>query len=543
MHTLNLRTGQLKIYGGILAIVALVVAALVQTLTSGAQAQSPPNPYGDPRPCGLGPDTREFEMPEPHEKTSGHYALFDAYWEKTEPDQAETPGLGDEQANTGLLHTNECPPLVTNTTETQGLDTVAVTKLTESRVDIDELIVHVEDSRQVTVVQGDPDDLSTHHLRLDQYEEVGDYVDAGDRVWWLRLDDPDLGGDQKSDLALGFSTKRFDEKYWTGVHYEFRLERNPGIDPGEHPHLLAYRARQTSLPGAKLVWNSAKVGVTPVVIAPGVLIDDLQWVFTKAGTYEIYVQPVGYVRQHNPHKRDEEGYDVNWKAISANATEPGEVKKYVIHVGPLAEVEPPQFGVIRSVPENSAAGTNVGDPVLAFSEASDLEYSLSGDGHENFAVASTTEADPYSVQIKVAEGSSLDYETEATYDLTLGVTNKIDHESNPDSTIDDTLLVRIALEDVPTSAVIQADKLNPVVGETVTLTATVTDFGEGYEVIYHFVDSESISAGSASHTIQRTIPTTETVEFYATYVIPDGTENAPIHRLDAAPVTVTWRSQ
>ncbi len=533
----------LRLFGAVLALAIIAAVAVAITLTAGpTQAQSATNTYDDPQPCGPGPESlAPAFMEEPHEVTTGHHALFDAYWERTGPDQAETPDLGSEQANTGVLHTNECPPLVTKTTETKGRDTVTVTTLTDSHVDIDELIVHVENSRQVTVVAGDPDDTSTSQLRLDQYLEVGEYVDSGDRVWWLRLDDPDLSGDQTSDLALGFSTHRFDEKYWTKVRYEFRLEHNPGIEPDEHPHLLAYRARQTNLPGAELVWNSAEAGVSFMEMAPGELINDLQWVFTKSGTYEIYAQPVGYVRDTKPADADDD-----WKPISANVTEPGEVKKYVIHVGPLVEVEPPLLGVIRSVPENSPAGTNVGDPFLVFSEARDLGYSLSGDGHENFVATATTDADPYGVQIKVAEGASLDYEAKAIYDLTLGVTNKIDHENNPDPTIDDTLVVRISLSDVLPTLRLAVDNATPAVGDTVTFRAVFQHFEEVGEYLYDFdsLSNSDTRTGRATannaivYTTTRNSSLTETFTFSATYDVDDDGSNRRVIRADN--VTVTW---
>ena len=531
----------LKLFGVVLALALVAVAALLVTPTS---AQSPDNTYDDPQPCGFGQGASTAFQAEPHEKTTGHYALFDAYWEDTGPDQAQTPGLDPDQTpdNTGILHTNECPPLLT--TETQDLQTV--TTLTDSGVDIDELIIHVENSRQATVVEGNPDDRSTHHLRLDQYPGVRDHANVGEKVWWLRLDDPDLSGDQKSDLTLGFSTHRFDKKYWTKVSYEFRLLRNPGIAPSEHPHLLAYRARQSGVPGATKVWDSAEAGIASMEMAPGELINDLQWVFTKPGTYEISAQPVGYVRNKNPHAEGDEEYDANWKAISANVTEAGEVKKYVIHVGPLVEVEPPLLGVSRSVPENSPAGTNVGDPFLVYSEASDLGYSLSGVGHENFVATATTDADPYGVQIKVAEGASLDYETKATYDLTLGVTNKIDHESNPDPTVDDTLVVRISLDDVAPTVSLAVDNASPAVGDTVTFRAVFQHFEEVGEYLYDFdslSNSDTLTGrvttnNAIVYTTTRNSALTETFTFSATYdVDDDGSNRRVIH---AENVTVTW---
>jgi len=539
MHNLTQASIPLRLFGAVLALTLIAAVAVTITLTAGpTQAQNADNTYANPQPCGPGAETA-FQ-PEPHEITTGHFALFDAYWESRTPDPGESTGL--DPANVGLLHTNTCPPLVTRTTETdRDGNTTTTTSLVASGIDIDEAIFHVENDRKVTVAEGDPDDTNASHLSLFQYLEVDDYANVGDQVWWLRLDDPDLEGNQQSDLTLGFSTERFDEKYWTGVRYEFRLERNPGIDPADHPHLLAYRARLLNLPGSDLIWNSAEAGIASMEMAPGERINDLQWIFTKAGTYEIYAQPVGYVRQaDNPPA----GAGDDWKPISANDTEPGEVKKYVIHVGPLNEVEPPLLGVSRSVPENSPAGTDVGDLFLAFSESDDLEYSLYGDGHENFAAVATTDADPYSVRIKVAEGANLDYETRSAYDLTLGVTNKIDHESNPDPSLDDTLVVRITLEDVPTAAILQVDNPNPVAGETVTVTAVVTDFGAGHRLNYIFTDSQHVtSSADNSYTIRRDSPTSETVQFSATYEIQDGSLSPPIHSISAEPVSITWRSQ
>ena len=531
MPSLTHASISVKLFGAVLVLTLIAAVAVTITLTAGpTQAQNATNTYDDPQPCGPGAATA-FQ-PEPHEVTIGHFALFDAYWQWTNSENLD---------NTGILRTNTCPPLVSETENDEG---ETVTTLTASGIDIDEAIFHVKDNHKATVVAGDPDDSNLSHLSLIQFPDLKSYADVGDQVWWLRLDDPGLIGDQTSDLIFGFSTKRFDSQYWHAddgdppFRFKFEIQRNPGIDPAEHPHLMAYRVHQRNTAAARLIWDSSRTDTTDMVMEAG-QIENLHWIFTKPGTYEISVHLQGWVRKARP-----AGAGRDWRPISSNTTETSEVKRYVIQVGtPLTEVEPPRFGVSRSVAENSAAGTNVGDPILIFSESSDLEYSLSGDGHENFAVAATTDADPYSVQIQVAEGASLDYETESTYDLTLGVSNKVDHENNPDPAIDHTLAVRITLEDVPTSAVIQVDNLNPVVGEAVTFTATVTDFGEGNSVSYHFTYNRGSHTGSNTLRIQRGDQGTETVHLYATYLPPGGDPETDTQRVDAAPVTVTWRSQ
>ena len=263
---------------------------------------------------------------------------------------------------------------------------------------------------------------------------------------------------------------------------------------------------------------------------------DLEWVFTRPGTYEIWVHLQGWVRHPNP-TEDTSG---EWAAISEYETVTSEVKRYVIQVGDdLDEVEPPQFGVNRRVVENSPAGTLVGDPIHVLqTDVDDLEYRLSGEGSEDFSLVPYTGA--HSVQIVVADGAQLDYETRPVYDLTLGVTDNLDHESNWDTSLDDTLLVRIELEDVLTSAAIQVDNANPLVGDTVTFTAGVTDFGEGQEVTYYFYDSEGGGVTAPTYTLEHVNPITVTVGLVAVYE----TEASPDPvSVEARPVTVTWRSQ
>lgn len=547
----------MKVLGVFLALGLIAAAVVAVSLTaSTTQAQSPDNAYDNPQPCGPGAET-PFQ-PEPHEITTGHFALFDGYWEWLVQD--------DDDENVGILHTNLCPPLVVKTMgagegerteegeeeEQTEAETTTVISLIDSGIDIDEAIIHVLDDHKVTVVEGNPEDSDARELPASRYPELidDDHISAGDRVWWLRLDDPDTEGvDEASDLTLGFSTMRFDGQYWAApdggqpFRFMFELERDPGIDPNDHPHFFAYRKPRTEKEMEEnkmvLVWSSAGADTREMTMEAGQL-EDLEWVFTRPGTYEIWVHLQGWVRQ--PYNAPEDA-DADWRPISEYETETSEVKRYVIQVGSkLDEVEPPQFGVIRSVAENSPAWTEVGDPISVFgAEVDNLEYRLSGEGHDQFALVPATY--PRSVQIVVADGARLDYEGQAVYALTLGVTDNVDHESNPDPSLDDTLEIRILLEDVPTSATIQVDNPNPVVGETVTFTAVVTDFGEGQDVSYNFSESEGTFTGSATHTIRRTSPTTEIVGFYATYETPDGAGGATVQRVDAPWATVTWRSE
>ena len=444
MYRLTSTPRNLLLTGTILAMAVIAAALLAVAFAGGpVQAQNPGNTYPDPQPCGTGAATAFME--EPHEVTEGRFALFDGYW------RATGDSFDGDSAATGVLHTNECPPLMAVTTKfdpNTGQEDVVVTRSArENGMDVDEAIMHVRDEYLATTTAT----TTGGQLSLQEYPEVAPYVSAGTQVWWLRLDDPDTPADETSDLSLGFSAALLDDQYWLTsedgkpMRYKFLVERFP-TNPGDVPHFFAYKAPKAGGAAAELVWDSTRPGEGAMLLDPGEY-EALQWVFTKPGTYVLSVHLEGYVRKINPHKPIDPEY-ADWKRISGNDIETSEVKRYTIQVGEaLDEIEPPIFGVNFSVGENSPGGVKVGDPILVYNADADvLEYELTGDGSENFetTVAST---DPHAVQVTVSDGASLDYETRPSYQLTLSVTDNLDHESNPNPYTDDILIVRIDLED------------------------------------------------------------------------------------------------
>ena len=115
----------------------------------------------------------------------------------------------------------------------------------------------------------------------------------------------------------------------------------------------------------------------------------------------------------------------------------------------------------RSVPENSPAGTSVGDPVTATDADSDdeLTYTLTGTDAAAFTIDG-------SGQIKVAEGATLDYEQDSLRTLDVNVSDGKDANGDPDPAVDHTVGVLIQVTDVKAP-------LPPVV------TATPSADGEG----------------------------------------------------------------
>ena len=173
-------------------VMALLIAAAVTA--SPTQAQTPPpgnadrypnlSTYDDPQPCGPGAGTAFME--EPHEIQTGHYALFDAYWRTIAtstastsststgggtgpngggqasgsgiPGGGESPGSNTTGPGVGVLHTNECPPEMIQTTTTVMSGFTKITTTTtirsarEGGMDIEEAIIHVLDKHKTTTV-------------------------------------------------------------------------------------------------------------------------------------------------------------------------------------------------------------------------------------------------------------------------------------------------------------------------------------------------------------------------------------------------------
>ena len=94
----------------------------------------------------------------------------------------------------------------------------------------------------------------------------------------------------------------------------------------------------------------------------------------------------------------------------------------------------------------------------------------------------------------------MDYETKDTYDLTLGVTDNVDHESNDDDSLDDTLAVRIEVTDVAGyAASLSVSNESPTVGDPIEFTIIVED-PPAPAAEFHFAWSEQDQGGGHSAT-------------------------------------------
>ena len=491
-----------------LAVVALFATLVAVGMTTGTtQAQQADNTYAPPQPCG--PHAGTANQPEPHEITQGHFALFDSYWWNDETTEGQ-----------GVLYVNRCPPKMVTTKKTNpntGKTTVTTARAA-SGIDIAEAIFHVTDDFSVDVVANNADVTAKGELSLEEYPDVrralGLFgpanellpIPEGTKVWWLRLDDPDTTKVEESDMTVGFSTALFESQYWLGsadgqpMRYMFESKRYPSIEspdderttPKKVPHFLTYEAPTAGAAKPVRIWDSTAAHTNAMEMEPGEY-RPTQWIFTQPGTYFVESHLVGHVRETNPLQPTETGYDANWKRISSDKTEAAETATYVFQVKDLDEMEPPVFGVYHDIKENTPPGTKLGDPIRVFeSEAETLQYSLTGTGNGDFALMPTT--NPHAVQLAVASGVNLDFERQRSYDLTLGVTDLIDHESNPNSTIDDSLKVEVDLQDIARGVTLRASDTNPDIGDAVTLTAELTDVGpyntEWIRYTFQFSDTD-----------------------------------------------------
>lgn len=422
----------LRVAGIALALVALLIALVaIPNTVSPVRAQ---DGELDPKPCGP-QDTPE----DPDASVSrGHYAIFDGYW--------------DEDDKT--LNPNLCPPAVVHTATTtivggQPVQGEVSTRYA-SNIDIRQTVIHIDSAFEHVLTE---DDVETY-----EFFELGDlnndgHDDAvGQTVWWLMADDDEEENatsttEAEPEFHMGFSAALFDPADWylaggttkgaKPLQYEFEVIREPGIPVDELGHLFAFDDSDPNVAGAETAdWDSSEVDANALALYPGDYYH-YQWAFTRPGTYIVSVQLKGHVRTADD--PDPADAPTDWKPISDKSVETSEVMQYVFQVGDLILNEEPAFDVERSVEERSATSTPVGDPIPVYQEdGDDLTFTLTGPGHSLFSVAEDENGD---AQIRVA--GDLDHDVRSEYHLTLNVGDNKDHESNADSLVDNSILVRI----------------------------------------------------------------------------------------------------
>ncbi len=176
----------------------------------------------------------------------------------------------------------------------------------------------------------------------------------------------------------------------------------------------------------------------------------------------------------------------------------------------------PLFLMERSVMENSAPGTLVGDPlpVRENDDGDTLTFTLTGHGSKKFAVSSVDAG----AQIAVAPGASLNYEEDTHYDrLVLQVSDGKDSQGNTDESVDASIALRIDVGDDPEENLrVSLEAEGPhtrMVGDTVLFTGTLVQSPvDSDEVEYRWGEVNNPPGGGFSE--NQYTPLTRTVTYH-----------------------------
>ena len=117
---------------------------------------------------------------------------------------------------------------------------------------------------------------------------------------------------------------------------------------------------------------------------------------------------------------------------------------------------------VRSVPENSPAGTNVGAAVEATDpDERTLTYTLSGTDADLFDIDTSTG--------QLLTKAALDFETNNSYSVTVDVRDSKDAEGEPDQRRDDSIGVTVLVTNQNDPGVVTPSAPTPRVGESFTV--------------------------------------------------------------------------
>ena len=274
------------------------------------------------------------------EISTGYYAVFDGYW------------VADE----GHLSNNFCPPRVT------VVDEFGEKTYTRHNADIDirKTAFSIPDSYKVTVVDssvagGNPSTVTGPKIDLDNYRfmkkdnavsamktEGGSTTFADNSLWWVKLDSPGT-----SPLQIGYSTALMNEADWYNpdgdpVQFEFeavhvfqdgtRYSQSALHQLGIHFFAFDPGAAQTNAQ-----WSSVDLDANAVQMQTGQY-RQMQFAFTKPGSYLVQVQVKGHVRKATD-PAPPGGRPAGWEPVSPDDTITSPVQWYTFHVGAQADLD------------------------------------------------------------------------------------------------------------------------------------------------------------------------------------------------------------
>ena len=403
--------------------------------------------------------------------SSGHYGIFDVCW--------------DSRKQT--LVSNPHPPAVVHSPNG------AIRS--PSGIDIAKTDIHITDATKGTLVRpDDPNAGNDGYIVVAANSPVWDAYQSGEELtaWTLPQWDADdrPGGapassetEEDDALYLGITAGLLNPADWLPnpeteetrpeVQYEFEHEDFEHIGPGEGH---AFVAHAEDFGKEHVDWNTLNPDSNEMNVPVGEY-EHRGWIFTKPGTYIFQVHVKAHPNIGGPGSIFAEEYPK--EGVTS------EVREYKFHVSRLVHNHDPMFKVTRSVQENVDPGTTVGSPIMVADDndkASELTYTLQGEGADNFTViGDDTAGHSGGAQIAVAADADIDYETNDSYSLVLTVSDGKSAESNPDPSVDDRIGVWINVvndpnDDFTVSLGVAGGPLEHYrTGHPITLVATVNN--------------------------------------------------------------------
>ena len=423
MYTTITASSQFKIYAAV-ALAALLMTLLAVTLTAG-QAQATTTTtiadsgddnsipqQQDTTPRHATPEACPGETGNTNEKAasvvdSGHYALFDVWW-------------NDEE---GELTNTVCPPSITYVPSQTPVPpsfgnpgkpgTPARTDRAASSIDITAeppTIIHIPSGARVNLKE------STEYTET-KYPEVWHADDAenpdgdGDRMVWVLPACPPDGDPSEVGLCVSYSAALLNSADWNGnIEYIVTHVHQVDIDKQDRRYVLAYDVPEA---GPQLRWYSANQEADTVNVAPGGY-DRPMWFFPSRGAYEFQV----YIRGNpNTTKSD---------PVSKDASVTSDFRMYILHVGAEADLSTtvnvtpqnpsPTNEVTITITASNAAGKDAApDTKVEVSLPEGLTYS-SHDAPTGTSYNSTTGDWTWNEDISLASGASKTLTIKATVD-------------------------------------------------------------------------------------------------------------------------------
>ena len=348
------------------AALAIVAVAAAMLLAGGNSAQATtaatlaPDSGGGrlpPLPQETGTSTHATPEPCPGETgndnteaaatvDSGHYALFDVWWNDDE----------------GELTNTSCPPTVVHVPETpaSGLDPAipARDERSASNINIAKTVIHIPNSAKIDLsAPGNPytqakypelwaaDDLENRDTNGD-----GTFDGVGDRlVWALPACPPDgtPAAPEDGGLCLSFSAALLNAADWDGnIEYHLDHVHQIDIDKQDPRYTLGYDVPDAgTLIPYEALWNSANARVAVMPVAAGEY-ERPMWFFTSRGTYELQVHIRG-----NPNRPTAPQIS-GPEPIGVEESVTSDMREYTIHVGAEADLSVD----VMAMPESPAPG-------------------------------------------------------------------------------------------------------------------------------------------------------------------------------------------